>query len=394
MQIYPLVQTVVLHGNSKHPIIIIDASNCAWGVALPNNRKSFIEMDDLEDSIHDEILQSLALPTHQPTGNWIIRVPYSIRYFTPSSVGQGDEVTRTLGLNLQTHALISGDVRGNLLINSPVILVEVQHSHLAKESISKVMQLALGNEIEFISDSVSVVSHIMYESTHDHTTYSGNPYRVLEEAFGDETLLTQVPLPQRLAQLRYLLDSKNNTQLQLSDVTDASKPPVGSEGYLDFELSLNSSREAFRPRIRRSIIWTPEGFYDMDIWRYTLSKEERQAVLDLKQPYCIISLDAHIFDSTLNEYFEGRLTAHPNYPGLMVSIYQHQPDKGNRPVYKTALELFTEMPLAETLGLPAFTGTTADEAEAHLVTYIEAKHPDIMDALRFNGLLETIKSIM
>ena len=394
MQIYPLAQTVVLHGNSKHPIIIIDKNNVAWGVSLPVKRKSFVEMEDLEDNIHDEILQAMASANYQPVGNWIIRVPYAIRYFTPSSVGHGEEVRRALAVNMLTHATIPGDNRGNLLITCPVLLTVVNHTHITKESISKVMQLAIGNEIDFISDSISITSHILFDCTHQTNTYSGNPYRVIEEVFGEEAFFTQTSLPQRLAQIRYLLDSKNKTAMSLSDIVDTQQPHVGSSGYLDMELGLNTATtNVFRPRVRRAMIWTEDGFMDRDEWRYNLSSEHKE-IASKGGTYYMISLDAHIFDSQVNEYFEGRLTVHPNYPGLMVSIYKNSFDKEQRPTYKTALELFTEMPLTDVLGLPAFTGTTVEEAEAHLITYIETKHPAIMDALRFNGLLETIKSIV
>lgn len=395
MQIFPLTQTVILHGKSKHPIIIIDAHNVAWVVNLPIPQKLTLEIDLLEDSIHDEILQALASKTYQPIGNWIIRTDYVIRYYTPSKMTFEEEATRVLGYNILNHQSLPADKAGNLFITSPATMLEVHHHHTDKEKISKLMQLAMGNEIDFISDSMSVTTHLLFDTLHQKETTSGNPYRVIEQSFEEDIIGALLPLPDRITRMRYLLDSADKTQVMLSDITDTNQPPVGSAGYLDFEMALyQTEKNIWRPRVRRQILWNSDGFMDYMDWRDKLTEEEREEARTKHPVRYTISLDCNIGTGVSVSILHNKPSAYPNYPGLYMVVYKHSPDTDSRPRHSTALELFEEMPLHGVLGMEEFTGTTIEEAETHLIKYIEEKHPDIMDNLRFYGLIDKIKSII
>lgn len=393
MFIYPFAQTVTLHYNAKHPIILIDNSKRVWVADLQTRQSKKVEMDDLDDNVTSAIMEAIAADTFTSKVPWIIKLPYSIRYTVKTHQTFNNlNSQRVLAREITTHTLCPCDGNNTQFITTPVIITLVNRSQTHREDLSKTMTLAIGEEIGFVADAITVKVMLVMDTEMQSETMEGNPYVVLENAMDESmfgTLVTDIA--ERVQTLRYLLDGEKKTQLTLGDLVKVHQPGINSEGYLDFELNLNSGtiHDGFIPRVREVLVAREGKFIPLAIFN-ELPSEERT------KPFYMIVLDTRLSHFKIDELPNNdyRQLLH-RYPQLYINSYSSLEDGTLR--YFELKEVLNKFPLPEAPELP-YTVTTDDMEEApnvfKVISYLETNYPEVAARLRMNDITSTIQSII
>lgn len=393
MFVYPLAQAVTLHGKQNHPIILVDNSNQPWVVDLELKPSKQVEVELLKDAVGTTLIEILAANTFSDRIPWIIKLPFTIRYTVKTEqTYKGAASQRVLVRDLLTRRLCPCDNTSHQFITSPVLVTIVEREKLDREAISKTMTLALGDEIDFIADTIGVKGMFIMDNVSRAETITGNPYVVLEDSIEEDLLgTTYNNVAERVQCLRYLLDGSNKTRLKLDDLIKTHQPPLNSEGYLDLELNLQDTNvhSGFVPRVRETLVVHKGEYLPVKVFN-ALPQEER------KKPYYFIVLDTRLSHYTFNPVRrDSYVDLQQRYPQLYVTCYYS--DEGKSPKHRTLNEVLENNPLPEQ-SLPEFVVDEKDFTEAmsvfKLTSYLEAHQPAVATHLRMNDILTIIKPLI